>query len=239
MSAIGDAISDLRRPRPLLVTFSGIDGSGKSTQIDNLKAHLRAQGMRFVQLAFWDDIVVGKRYREGFVHKVYKSEKGVGAPGKPVNRQDKNVRRWYLSIARHLLYLLDSIHLCEVVARSRRGSPDVIIVDRYIYDQLANLPLKNPFTRLFIRAVHAFVPRPDVAYLLDADVDAACLRKPEYPVEFLRKCRQSYFELARQLKTIEIIPAEALAEARQAVLAAFDAIASRRNGHRNPEPVAA
>jgi len=239
MSAIGDAISDLRRPRPLLVTFSGIDGSGKSTQIDNLKAHLRSQGMRFVQLAFWDDIVVGKRYREGFVHKVYKSEKGVGAPGRPVNRQDKNVRRWYLSIARHVLYLLDSIHLCEVVARSRRGSPDVVIVDRYIYDQLANLPLKNPFTRLFIRAVHAFVPRPDVAYLLDADVDAACLRKPEYPVEFLRKCRQSYFELARQLKTIEIIPAEALAEARRAVLTAFDAIASRRNGHRSPEPVAA
>jgi thymidylate kinase len=239
MSAIGDAISDLRKPRPLLVTFSGIDGSGKSTQIDNLKEHLRSQGMRFVQLAFWDDIVVGKRYREGFVHKVYKSEKGVGAPGKPVNRQDKNVRRWYLSIARHVLYLLDSIHLCEVVARSRRGSPDVVIVDRYIYDQLANLPLKNPFTRLFIRAVDAFVPRPDIAYLLDADVDAACLRKPEYPVEFLRKCRQSYFELARQLKTIEIIPAEALAEARRAVLAAFDAIASRRNGHRNPEPVAA
>jgi thymidylate kinase len=239
MSAIGDALSDLRSPRPLLVTFSGIDGSGKSTQIDNLKTHLRAQGLRYVQLAFWDDIVVGKRYREAFVYRVYKSEKGVGAPGKPVNRQDKNVRRWYLSIARHVLYLLDSIHLCEVVARARRGSPDVVIVDRYIYDQLANLPLKNPFTRLFIRAVHAFVPRPDLAYLLDADVEAAVLRKPEYPVEFLRKCRAAYFELARQLKTIEIIPAAALADARRAVLTAFDEIATRRNRNNSPQPVAA
>jgi len=168
------------------------------------------------------------------VHKVYKSEKGVGAPGRPVNRQDKNVRRWYLSIARHVLYLLDSIHLCEVVARSRRGSPDVVIVDRYIYDQLANLPLKNPFTRVFIRAIHAFVPRPDIAYLLDADVDAACLRKPEYPVEFLRKCRQSYFELARQLKTIEIIPAEALAEARRAYWRPSMRSLPDANGHRNP-----
>ncbi len=216
--------------RPLLVTFSGIDGSGKSTQIENLRSHLRGLGVRFVLLAFWDDVVVGKRYREGFVHKVYKSEKGVGAPGKPVNRQDKNVRRWYLSIARHFLYLLDSIHLCEVVARARRGNPDVIIVDRYIYDQLANLPLGNPLTRLFIRAVHAFVPRPDVAYLLDADVDAAFLRKPEYPVEFLRKCRAAYFELARQLGTIEVIPAAGLDEARRAVLAAFDSAARRAEG---------
>src|SRR5437588_1966223 len=202
--------------RPLLVTFSGIDGSGKSTQIENLKAHLEAAGMRFVLLAFWDDIVVGKRYREGFVHKVYKSERGVGAPGKPVNRQDKNVRRWYLSIARHLLYLVDSIHLCEVVARSRRGHPDVIIIDRYIYDQLANLPLGNPLTQLFIRALDAFVPRPDVAYLLDADVEAAFQRKPEYPAEFLRHSRAAYFELARQLGTIEIIPGGELAEARRA-----------------------
>ena len=226
---------------PLLVTFSGIDGSGKSTQIENLQAHLREQGMRFVQLAFWDDIVVGKRYREGFVHKVYKSEKGVGAPGKPVNRQDKNVRRWYLSIARHLLYLLDSVHLCEVVARSRRGHPDVIIVDRYIYDELANLPLGNPVTRLFIRAVHAFVPRPNVAYLLDADVDAAFLRKPEYPVEFLRKCQQAYFELARQLGTVEVIPATGLAEARRAVVTAFDMAARRNSNHHGAglKPVAA
>ena len=227
--------------RPLLVTFSGIDGSGKSTQIENLRSHLRSLGMRSVLLAFWDDVVVGKRYREGFVHKVYKSEKGIGAPGKPVNRQDKNVSRWYLSIARHWLYLLDSIHLCEVVARARRGNPDVIIIDRYIYDQLANLPLGNPFTKLFIRAVHAFVPRPDVAYLLDADVDAAFLRKPEYPVEFLRKCRAAYFELARQLGTIETIPAAGIEEARRAIAGAFDSAAERSYGELSAglKPVAA
>lgn len=207
--------------KPVLVSFSGLDGSGKSTQIANLKSALEAAGLRVTLLAFWDDVVVGTRYREGFVHKVYGSEKGVGAPGKPVARRDKNVRKWYLSIARHALYLADAVHLCEVVARARRGAPHVIIMDRYIYDELANLPLAHPVTRSFVRMVTGFVPQPAIAYLLDADVEAAHARKPEYPVEFMHKCRAAYFGLAQMLGTMTVIPPLPLEEAKRAVLDAF------------------
>lgn len=213
--------AQLRR-KPALVSFSGIDGSGKSTQIDNLRATLALNGLNSTLLAFWDNVVVGTRYREGFVHKVYGSEKGIGAPDKPVNRQDKNVRRWYLSLARHGLYLLDAIHLRMVVARARRSGVDVIIMDRYIYDELANLPLGNALTRAFIRFVQWLVPKPDVAYLLDADVEAARIRKPEYPVEFMHKCRRWYFQLAQILGTITTIPALPLEEAKQEVVKAFE-----------------
>ena len=208
--------------QPLLVSFSGLDGSGKSTQIDHLCDYLRSRGLRVSLFAFWDDVVVGKRYREGFVHKVYGSEKGVGAPGRPVNRRDKNVRKWYLSLARHFLYLADAVHLCEVLARARRDRPDVIIVDRYIYDELANLPLGNPASRAFVRVVESFVPRPTVAYLLDADVEAAHARKPEYPVDFMKRCRKSYFRLAKLLGTMTIIPPMPLPGAKQAVIDAFE-----------------
>ena len=215
--------------RPLLISFSGLDGSGKSTQIENLTAHLHALGLKTVRLAFWDDIVVGTKYREGFVHKVYGSEKGIGELGKPVNRKDKNVRKWYLSLARHGLYLLDAVHLCEVVARARRGNPDVVIVDRYIYDQVANLPLENAASRWFAKTVHAFVPRPDVAYLLDADVEAARARKPEYPVEFMHKSRAAYLKLAEMLRTLTVIPALGLEEAKAAVINSFHAALERRD----------
>lgn len=210
--------------RPILISFSGLDGSGKSTQIENLIEHLRSLGLKTVRLAFWDDVVVGTKYREGFVHKVYGSEKGIGAPGKPVNRRDKNVRNWYLSAARHGLYLLDAVHLCEVVARARRGRPDVVIMDRYIYDQLANLPLENPMSRWFAKTVDAFVPRPDVAYLLDADVEAARARKPEYPVEFMHESRNAYMRLAQLLGTLTVIPALELKEAKAAVVDAFSRV---------------
>jgi len=207
--------------RPLLVSFSGVDGSGKSTQIENLRSVIDGLGLSSVLLAFWDNVVVGTRYREGFVHKVYGSEKGVGAPDKPVNRQDKNVRKWYLSIARHGLYLLDAVHLSMVVAKARRAGADVIVMDRYIYDELANLPLENSFTRLFVKTVHALVPRPDVAYLLDADPEAARARKPEYPVEFMHICRHAYFNLAQMLENMTLIPPLPLSDAKREVERAF------------------
>jgi thymidylate kinase len=208
--------------RPLLISFSGLDGSGKSTQIANLREFLHSQGLTTSLLAFWDDVVVLSRYREGFVHKVYGSEKGIGAPDRPVNRRDKNVRKWYLSIVRHGLYLLDALHLVKVIAKARRAGSDVVITDRYIYDELANLPLSNPLTRLFIRLVAAFVPRPDVAYILDADPEAARARKPEYPVDFLHLCRAAYMRLARLLGHMTIIPPLPLAEAKREVVRAAE-----------------
>src|SRR3712207_483927 len=84
-----------------VVSFSGLDGAGKSTQIENLRSYVEREGLSCRVIAFWDDVVVLSRYREGFVHKVYKSERGIGAPGKPVERRDKNVRAWYLTLIRH------------------------------------------------------------------------------------------------------------------------------------------
>lgn len=208
--------------KPLLVSFSGMDGAGKSTQIENLRGALEAAGLSTSLLAFWDDVVVGVRYREGFVHKAYGSERGIGAPGRPVNRRDKNVRSWYLNAFRHLLYLLDALNLRRVAARARREEVDVVIFDRYIYDELANLNLGNPFSRTFIRMVRAITPQPDVAYLLDADPAAARARKPEYPLEFMKQCRAAYFELASVLGNMTVIPAQELMGAKSDVLKATE-----------------
>lgn len=219
------------KQKPLLISFSGLDGSGKSTQIENLRERLTVAGLNVVLLAFWDDIVVGKKYREGFVHTVYKSEKGIGAPGKPVQRRDKNVRAWYLTLARHFLYLVDAVHLRLVLRKALASQVNVIIMDRYIYDELANLPLQNKLTRAFVKLIQRLVPQPDLPYLLDTDVEAAHARKPEYPVDFMHKCRGAYFRLAHILGTLVLIPALPLNEAKEAVVTACDkAILARELG---------
>jgi thymidylate kinase len=202
--------------RPWVISFSGLDGAGKSTQIENLRQALESAGFRTRLLTFWDDVVVGVKYREGFVHKVYKSERGVGAPGKPVARRDKNVRAWYLTIARCILYLLDAIHLRRVLARNRYSGADVVLM---------GWP-----ARAFVRLVRSFVPVPDIAYLLDADPEAAYERKPEYPLDFMRQCRASYFELALLLGTMVIVPPLDMAQARDCVLRAAEPILALRGG---------
>lgn len=206
--------------RPVLITFSGMDGAGKSTQIANLCAWLEARGHTVHHLAFWDDAVVLCRWREGFVHKVFKSERGIGAPGKPVRRRDKNVRKWYLTPLRLGLYLLDAINLRRVVSRARRSGADVVVMDRYIYDELANLSPRTRLTGVFARAVAALVPAPEVAYLLDADPEAAAERKPEYPVEFMRRCREAYLRLA-PVVGMQVVPPLPLEDAMRRVEAIF------------------
>jgi len=206
---------------PIVVSFSGLDGAGKTTHIEALRRLASQLGLSTTLVTFWDDVVVGTRYREGFVHKVFGSEKGVGTPGRPVERRDKNVRAGYLTLVRHLLYLLDAVHLRVVLSRVRRGGAVVIIVDRYIYDELANLPLENRFSAVYARALALAAPRPHIAFLLDAVPELARARKPEYSVEFLRQSRQSYLRLAHLLGDMTIVPPAELEESQRFVLDHF------------------
>jgi thymidylate kinase len=111
-----------------------------------------------------------------------------------------------MTIVRSFLYLLDAISLRLVVSKALRSGADFIIFDRYAYDELANLNLKNMASRAYVRLIMSIVPRPDVSYILDADPVAARARKPEYPVEFLHSSRASYMTLSKLIGGMTIIP---------------------------------
>jgi thymidylate kinase len=179
-----------------IVTFSGIDGAGKTTQIRSLKACLTDEGLHIASLTFWDNVVVLPRLREFMSHRAFGGDQGIGTPEKPLQRRDKNVTSWPLTVARFALYLLDSLNLRLVVNRVARTGVDVVIFDRYIYDELANLSLDSWFTRTFTKLLLSVAPRPDSAFLIDADPEAARARKPEYPLEFLDRNREAYLRLS-------------------------------------------
>jgi thymidylate kinase len=190
--------------RPLRVSFSGIDGSGKSTQIELLCRRLSEAGVRCRLLTFWQDIAVLATSRQLLSRVMFRGDQSVGARDRPIERRDKNVTAWYLTLARCVLYCLDAISLKVRVARASAPDADIVIFDRYLYDELANLP-SHCLTRTYVRLLAKVVPRPDVAYLLDADPVEARERKPEYPLEFLRRNRKAYLDLGRLVGGMTVV----------------------------------
>jgi hypothetical protein len=165
---------------------------------------------------FWDDVVVLAKWRERASLKAFKGDKGVGSPDCPITRRDKNVTSWYLTGIRLLFYLLDTFRLCTVIARTADSGADFIIFDRYIYDELANLPVQHAAIRFYVRLLLMFIPKPDLALLLDADPESAAARKPEYPLAFVRRNRESYVRLAR-LVGMTAIPALPIQQTAQVI----------------------
>jgi len=180
----------------ILITFSGIDGSGKSTQIEKLRQHLQAQNVSVRILTFWDDVALFSSMRSGFSRKVLQSDGQVGSPDKPANRNDKNSHAWPLLAGRSVLHLFDVLRLRKITRQARNAeNASVVIFDRYMYDQLAALPMQHWLVRAFARIVLSVTPKPDIAYLLDAVPEEARARKPEYPIGFMRQYRNSYLQL--------------------------------------------
>jgi thymidylate kinase len=206
---------------PLIVSFSGIDGAGKSTQIESLRAWLSAAGLRVTLLSMWDDVVASRRIRELASRLAFGGDEGVGSPERPLSRRDKNVQAMPLNIVRCCLYLADAVSLRLKVRAVRRARADVVIFDRYIYDELANLPLRRRWASIFVRSVLKLVPKPEVAYVIDADPECARLRKPEYPLEFLRTNRELFLALSATAGNLILIGAAPLEQVEQQIRSEF------------------
>ena len=176
-----------------LVTFSGIDGAGKSTQIDWICEQLATRGCRVRRIAFWDDVAVMPTLRAGASFRFL--NKNVQGKGTAQLRSDKNVQRWYLTVIRAVFYLFDSLSLRMLVSRERNKRPDYIVFDRYIYDQFVQIRARHWLARAFMRLLLRIAPAPDFPFILDASPEAAFQRKPEYPLAFMLEYRQAFLRL--------------------------------------------
>jgi thymidylate kinase len=208
--------SSARAHAPQIVTFSGIDGAGKTTQINNLSADLSQRGFRVAHVVFWDDVAVLSQVRAGVSLAVFR--KSSSAANTVSLRHDKNVRTWYLMLVRAGFYLLDALRLRWIVSKLSRRGHDFIIFDRYLYDEVVQLPRRQWLARAYIRLLLRLAPEPEFPFILDASPDEAFARKPEYPLDFMRSYRQAFLGLRAFVPHLTVVEPSTVENVQQLIV---------------------
>jgi len=204
--------------RPFLITFSGIDGAGKTTQIEHLSSCLQNRGLRVLRFSFWDDVAACSKMRAGVGDRTAASSHADQiAKGPFIPKNNKHIRKWYLTVARAGFYVLDAARLRRLLASHNARTADVIIFDRYLYDQIANIYSRSFAARIYSKILLKRTPAPDLAFFLDASPAAAFARKPEFPLDFMFQNRQSFLRLRELVPELIIIPDAAAEDVRSEI----------------------
>ena len=158
----------------MLITFSGLDGSGKTTQIGLFLAYLKEKGYRYKKLTMYDDISFS-----GLLAKI-KSKKKQNTNRLKGYRYDKNRKDRHLVFFRKLIYMIDLMTYKYKTWRHGRLNNSILIMDRCFYDTLANL--HNTGSEAYTNMMLALT------------------RKPEYPPESYKERRDAYLEIFKKTK---------------------------------------
>ncbi|MFM1992917.1 MAG: hypothetical protein RL600_745 [Actinomycetota bacterium] len=171
----------------LFISFEGIDGVGKSTQIDLLTKHLDELGRNYVQTLEPGGTELGVEIRHLLLHR-----KGEVAPR-----------------AEALLYAADRAHHVATMVRPALESGTDVVMDRYLDSSVAYQGAGRDLDATQIRDLSLFAVEgllPHLTILLDLEAAAALARRSKTGAEpdrlerektdFFEAVRQGYLELA-------------------------------------------
>lgn len=209
----------------MLITFSGLDGAGKTTLIAQLAHALEASGRSVTRLTMYDDIglySVVRRIRGNPSDRPKTDARQPPASAGRPSSSGNPILATILAIvrARFLKSLLLPLDLAFfLVKRSRvlKSQGDVLVLDRYFYDSLVELRAETVWWgRLFL----ALLPSPEIAVFVDVDPAVAFARKGEYDIPELSRRECAYRLLFGRLPHGVIIRNDSLNVAKEQLLKA-------------------
>lgn len=176
----------------MFIAFEGIDGSGKSTQLEMLKAHLEAQGRRLHVTREPSDLSIGKTIRRYLTGELRADNRVIAA----------------LFVADRLEHILDESE--GLLAKQNAGFD--IICDRYYFSSYAYQSVDMPMDWIInANTVAAELLKPDVTIFIDVTPEAAMDRinanregtELFENVDRLRETRNNYFKAFDKLRESE------------------------------------
>ena len=171
----------------MFITFEGIDGVGKSTQLDMLEKHLIAQGKEVVRTLEPGGTELGQEIRHLLLHR-----KGDVAPRSEA-----------------LLYAADRAHHVETKIKPALASGKVVLSDRYFDSSVAYQGAARELDVQEVKDISLWaIDRllPDLTVLLDLPAQEAMNRRgnkgtepdrlEREQVEFFERARDEYLRMA-------------------------------------------
>ncbi|HXL35502.1 MAG TPA: hypothetical protein VN953_11300 [Gemmatimonadales bacterium] len=179
----------------MLITFSGLDGAGKSTLIERLKATLEQQHRR-VAVFHINDHVGLYAYLRALRDRI----RGAPAPsnGSPPTRSSglraayrrvRNAVLWNKPL-RRLIYPVDLLVFLVYRVYVEKLRKQVLVMDRYFYDTLVDVAYDRAWGWLHV--LQRITPTPDLAVFLDITPEESFARKGEYSVPYLQRRATAY-----------------------------------------------
>jgi len=173
----------------MFITFEGIDGVGKSTQLDMLEKHLIAQGREVVRTLEPGGTELGQEVRHLLLHR-----KGDVAPRSEA-----------------LLYAADRAHHVETKIKPALASGKVVLSDRYFDSSVAYQGAARELDVQEVKDISLWaIDRllPDLTVLLDLPAQEAMNRRgnkgtepdrlEREQVEFFERARDEYLRMANE-----------------------------------------
>lgn len=191
----------------LLICFTGIDGSGKTTQAELLVAWLASMGFRSMYVWSRGEVLLvrriflflGRRALGTSASELANDQESYGV------YQSRKSKLMGISLVRVLWSAMTFFeHLVQINVDIRRKLRDgcVVVCDRYLWDSsvdLAVLNKKNPewLSGRLNRLMWKFIPQPTVTFFIDIPPEEAMKRKNDIPsVDYVRKRTEHYQYLA-------------------------------------------
>lgn len=202
----------MKRKKGMLICFTGIDGSGKTTVAKKVTTFLKEKELsavyvygRIKPFLAKPLMVIGNKL---FLRTYSITENYVEYSGEKKNLFSKHkfIQKIYLYVILidYLLQLLIKIKIPLI-------SGKVIVCDRYIYDTvITDIAVDMNFSTEQVLSLldkcFLLIPKPDMAFLVDVNEDVAYSRKNDVPDErYLKDRRYFYLQVARYYNNMTII----------------------------------